>query len=220
MRKTFGTGSFSTLLLAAGLLFYILYRLYDAPVVKTRVSNFLTPADAHVSECATFASFHELPSCDMRAVNHLISNAQSCLQPESHDDKDVIYFHQYLVNTNHSFGIWNSEALSASIKSYIVTQDLNTTKLIIWADLSTIELLLELPVMTTYSQNIIIRYFDYEKEIQGSPLELSEFYSNYTTVLDAMIIDNFSSIVRHLLLWKYGGFYFDNDGKGIAISGH
>jgi hypothetical protein len=178
-------------------------------------SHFSSPRDANDSYCAKLTRFEELPKCDMTSANMILKKAYECLKPSS---QEMVYFHQYLMDTTGNLNqTLNTKGVEASIKSFLITQNLKGTKLIIWTDTQLKPILEALPTVKQFKNYIQVRLFVYEEQIKGSPLEHSDFYSNQANILKYMVIDNFSSIVRYIILWRFGGVYFDNDGKLLLL---
>ena len=170
--------------------------------------NFISNTSQPCYELTQFNKY--ITHCKIWELYGIINKIDTCLKPETLPD--IVYYHQYIVNTKRAVGEWNEQGILASVKSYLTTQNLTNSKLIIWVDKTSINAVKRMGTWRLFPQNIEIRYLDYDKEIKGTPLERSPFFSAYETALNSMRIDNFSSVVRYLLLHNYGGFYFDNDG--------
>ena len=159
-------------------------------------------------DCIRFSDYNALPLCEIQDVLQLVKEASSCLKPPK---DEYIYFHQYIMTYNHEFGLWNINDLLYSIQSFIITQDLNVSKLIVWTKSKLIQKLLKTNAyIKLHSLSIEIRIFDMLKEIKGSPLEFSKFTIAYSSDNRKLYME-YDKIIKYIILWKYSGIYYENN---------
>ena len=91
-----------------------------------------------------------------------------------------------------------------AIKSYIATQDLDRTKLIVWSDYD----ISNQENIQPYKEHLDLRVYDAVEEAKGTPLEGIE---KYTKIQDDHNHYMSSGVLRFLVLYKYGGIYMDMD---------
>lgn len=90
-----------------------------------------------------------------------------------------------------------------AIESFLATQNLNKCKLIVWSDYD----ISDNPRIQAYKNFLDLRVYDPVKEAVGTPLE------NYVNLLQAKDSKYYlqSDLLRILVLYKYGGVWFDMD---------
>jgi hypothetical protein len=200
------------------------------------ITGYIAPAH-HLGECAYF----RFPAYNCRVgeakekLNIVVANG-GCLQPvfeNSPNHVPMLLAHGYMAGDGWLKNPYNILGL----KSFLVTQNLTTSRLIIWTDLEsfhTIEQCMhhavsqpsELksrspdalkchPVVTSFFQTTYnytkVAYLNYTKEIQHTPLAESEFFKVETKVMGSMSTGAFSDVVRNLVLHNYGGLWLDHD---------
>lgn len=109
--------------------------------------------------------------------------------------EDVTNFHIYTeVRTDKEL---------VAIESFLATQNLNKCKLIVWSDYD----ISDNPRIQAYKHLLDLRVYDPVKEAVGTPLE------NYANLLQAKDSKYYlqSDLLRILVLYKYGGVWFDMD---------
>ena len=95
---------------------------------------------------------------------------------------------------------------------WVPSQDLSRTRLILWADNpATIVNSDTRPFFTAFSENIIVRRFDYAAEVVGTPLGGHAYFGSAAAIKASLPAERgmavFSDLVRYLLLHKYGGLW-------------
>jgi hypothetical protein len=91
----------------------------------------------------------------------------------------------------------------AAIESFLATQNLEKCKLIVWSDYD----ISDNPRIQSYKDLLDLRVYDPVKESIGTPLE------NHLSILQAKDSKYYlqSDLLRILVLYKYGGVWFDMD---------
>mgnify|MGYP005815902147 CR=1 FL=1 len=121
----------------------------------------------------------------------------SSIKEEDYDyPEDITYFHVYTE-------IRTPKELMA-IKSYLATQNLQKTKLIVWSDYD----ISEQENIQPYKDLVEFRVYDPRELAKGTPLDGVE--THLTTGGDHNHWMS-SGIMRFLVLYKFGGIYFDMD---------
>lgn len=91
------------------------------------------------------------------------------------------------------------------VKSFIATQNLEKTKLMIWSDYD----ISDHPIITKYKKFVETKVFKREEEAVGTPLE------NHPVWIKGNIFDYkhymLSGLLRFLVTYKYGGVWADMD---------
>lgn len=113
-----------------------------------------------------------------------------------YSNEKLIYFHVYW------YGKLNNKNITC-INSYVKTQNLNKTKLIVWIDKDYYieENLKKIPI----HKNIIIKEYNDMELSKNTPFENKNF------VYQKKFLKFRSDIARILFLYHYGGLYFDFD---------
>jgi len=109
--------------------------------------------------------------------------------------KDITYFHVYSEIKN------DKELLC--IESYLATQNLDKTKLILWSDYD----ISDNELVSPYKHLIEMRIYDFVKESKGTILEGNTDLENANDSKHYMK----SGILRFLVTYKYGGVWLDMD---------
>lgn len=109
------------------------------------------------------------------------------------------YYHVYW------FGNLNNKHLLC-VNSYLATQNLNKTKLIVWLDCENGYNFKNISLIPKHS-NIIINNYNPNHLSKGTPFENKKFIN----IIDPSIIKYRSDLARIMILYKYGGLYFDLD---------
>jgi hypothetical protein len=120
---------------------------------------------------------------------------EKCLERK---DSTLLY-HQVLLVKKSNIGLWNINDYLISIKSWYLTQ--NAGKLIIWTNHNLVlQLFSNNAWIKSRSDKISIQYIDVKKELESSIIK------------DSVIAEEqYQELVKYLILWKYGGFYLDNN---------
>jgi hypothetical protein len=108
----------------------------------------------------------------------------------------------------HTF--WRGKAgvmLSSIIKSYLISQQLDRTKLFVWyeGDLDSSEIV---NIVNANPSNVVLKRFNPRDHIAGTCLENNSYFEQF---LKKHNIANYSDMVRIVLLKKYGGLWVDAD---------
>lgn len=118
------------------------------------------------------------------------------------DEKDYDYPEE--ITPFHVYTEVRTDKELECIKSYLATQNLEKTKLIVWSDYS-IE---DNPLIQPYKDYIDLRVYNPYEVAEGTPVEGIHTYLN-------PIEDNNhwmnSGVLRFLVLYKFGGIYADQD---------
>lgn len=95
------------------------------------------------------------------------------------------------------------------VKSYIATQNLSRTKLIVWYEKKTIISYDIVEKFTSNHNHYNVYFYEYDpdKMAKGTPFEGCDFIN----VTEPKKIKYRSDFARMLILYKYGGLYFDLD---------
>ena len=109
--------------------------------------------------------------------------------------KEVTYFHVY--------SEIKTEKELLCIESYLSTQNLEKTKLILWSDYD----ITSNPLIKPYKDMIELRVYDFNRESKGTILEGNESLENANDTKHYMK----SGILRFLVTYKYGGIWLDMD---------
>ena len=128
---------------------------------------------------------------DYEACNELLKNLN--LEDYDYPDEKVI-FHVYSE-------IKTSKELMA-VKSYLATQDLNKTSMIVWSDYD----ISDNPHIQPYKDLVDFRVYNASEEAVGTPLE-----GNIKLKMKDPKYYLQSDLARILLLYKYGGIWIDMD---------
>lgn len=136
----------------------------------------------------------------------LTSNPQyKCLERV---DSTLLY-HQLLPVHNSNIGLWNIDFYLFSIKAWYLTQ--KNGLLVLWTNNNMVlELFSKNSWVQSHSDSISVKYFDFKRELESSILKDSIFQQEYSKSLKKKRLD-YEKISKYLILWKYGGFYFDNN---------
>jgi hypothetical protein len=110
--------------------------------------------------------------------------------------EEVTYFHVYTE-------VRTPKELMA-IKSYVATQNLEKTKLIVWSDYD----ITEQENIQPYKDLVEFRVYSPEELAKGTPLEGNSTYLNATDDGNHWMS---SGVMRFLVLYKFGGIYYDMD---------
>ena len=89
-----------------------------------------------------------------------------------------------------------------SIKSYLATQSLEHTELVVWSDYD----ISDNPMIQPYKKYITLNVYDPQKEAIGTPLARNKRLKNKDGLYYLQ-----SDLARILLLYKYGGIWYDMD---------
>ena len=108
---------------------------------------------------------------------------------------DITYFHVYS-------DIKNEKELLC-IESYLTTQNMEKTKLILWSDYD----ISDNELIKPYKNLIDMRVYDFDRESKGTILEGNSSLSNAKDTKHYMKSD----ILRFLVTHKYGGVWLDMD---------
>jgi hypothetical protein len=98
----------------------------------------------------------------------------------------------------------NTEKELESIKSYLATQNLDKTELIVWSDYD----ITNQENIQPYKDLVTLKVYSATEEAKGTPLEGK---TKYLTPEDTSRHWMNSGIFRFLVLYKYGGIYYDMD---------
>lgn len=103
-----------------------------------------------------------------------------------------------------------------AIKAYLLTQNLIKTQLWLWTEsIDTIVTDNTRNFFHTFSDVITIKVFSWDEEIKDTPLAGHEYCSNYSHFKLRFDFESFlpgyEDLVRHVLLFTYGGLWIDND---------
>jgi len=109
--------------------------------------------------------------------------------------KDITYFHVY--------SEIKSDKELLCIESYLATQNLDVTKLILWSDYD----ISENKLIAPYKHLIEMRVYSFNEESKGTILEGNENLENANDTKHYMK----SGILRFLVTYKYGGIWLDMD---------
>jgi len=112
--------------------------------------------------------------------------------------EEITYFHVYTE-------VKDSKELLA-IKSYLATQNLEKTRLIVWSDYD----ISYNEDIQPYTDLVEFRVYDPLEESKGTPLEGETFHLNWGHDEDPFHWMR-SGVFRFLVLYKYGGIYMDVD---------
>lgn len=118
--------------------------------------------------------------------------------------KDEDYEYPEEITNFHVYTEAKDEKELESIRSYLATQNLEKTKLIVWSnyDISKQE------NMQPYKDHLDLRVYDDVELAKGTPLEDNKKYLN---VYDDERHWMSSGVMRFLVLYKFGGIYMDMD---------
>ena len=120
----------------------------------------------------------------------------SSIKDEEYDyPENIVYFHVYSEIKN--------EKELLCIESYLATQNLEKTKLVLWSDYDVSDNKLIEP----YKNLIEFKIYDFKHESKGTVLENNEYLSNASDTKYYMK----SGILRFLVTYKYGGVWLDMD---------
>lgn len=108
---------------------------------------------------------------------------------------NITYFHVYSEIKN--------EKELLCIESYLATQDLEKTKLILWSDYD----ISDNELVKPYKDLIDMRVYDFKTESIGTLLENNEYLNGANDTKHYMK----SGILRFLVTYKYGGVWVDMD---------
>lgn len=89
-----------------------------------------------------------------------------------------------------------------AVKSYLATQNLEKTELVIWSDYD----ISDNPLIQPYKKYITLKVYNPQEEAVGTPLARNKRLK----IKDALYYLQ-SDLARILLLYKYGGVWFDMD---------
>ena len=124
-----------------------------------------------------------------------LSFLSSIKNDEYNYPKNITYFHIYSEIKN--------EKELLSIESYLATQNLEKTKLILWSDYD----ISDNKLIEPYKHLIELRIYDFKSESKGTILENNEYLANASDTKYYMK----SGILRFLVTYKYGGIWLDMD---------
>lgn len=177
---------------------------FSGRLMPERLSTAALKPSASCSYFMNASKFDD--ACDPRsAVHHaaLAAAAGGC-QPSGAPEE--LLFHMYSTH----LGNW----VQLMVKAWALTQDLRRSKLIIWLPSAEVDKHTGNSMLTSLDPHVSLKAFDYQKEIAGTPLELSAHFNNQTKILegmDDMRLTSFSDIIRLVLLHNYGGVWLDSD---------
>ena len=118
--------------------------------------------------------------------------------------KDEDYDYPDEVTPFHVYTEAKDEKELESIRSYLATQNLEKTKLIVWSDYD----ISEQENIKPYKDHLDLRIYNPLELAKGTPLEDNEKYLN---VYDDDRHWMSSGVMRFLVLYKFGGIYMDMD---------
>lgn len=108
----------------------------------------------------------------------------------------------------------NPQGNLIAIKAYLLTQNLFKTELWLWTDdPSKIMTGDTKPLLETFSDVVRVKKFVWDDEIKGTPLENDDYFGNHFQVRSDFegFLAGYGDLVRHLLLYNYGGLWIDSD---------
>ena len=153
--------------------------------------------------------------CDMTEADKWIRLAaercQDCLS--DHDicrDEPLLIVHMYLASLDRL----NWQANLLSIKAFLLTQDLGRTRLWVWTEqVDQIITAQTKSFFDTFDDVVLVKQLAWQSEIKGTPLSKHKYFANSTQLnIDfGDYIAGFADLVRHVLLYKYGGLWIDTD---------
>eukprot|EP00931_Biecheleriopsis_adriatica_P064376 TRINITY_DN39167_c0_g1_i1.p1 TRINITY_DN39167_c0_g1~~TRINITY_DN39167_c0_g1_i1.p1 ORF type:complete len:642 (+),score=110.43 TRINITY_DN39167_c0_g1_i1:89-2014(+) len=112
----------------------------------------------------------------------------------------------------HTYWHGNYSSMPAlSAKSFLVTQDLNRIRPVLWLDSSTPEITAEMHTLEKHG--LEIRLFNFSEEAKGTPFEhvWKKFIRKFEKQQHWPAERTKSDLVRYILLFKHGGLWFDSD---------
>ena len=147
--------------------------------------------------------------------NKIYSNVDYCLDYFSNLDlePDETFWSQYSMKNPYYFHVyWYGEIERKQllcINSYLATQDLSRTKLIIWIDYQIVHFNNKNKYLDKLQnhRNILIKTYNPFRMSDNTLLEGNDFI----IISDSNLIKYRSDIARVLILYHYGGVYFDLD---------
>ena len=101
-----------------------------------------------------------------------------------------------------------------AIKAYLMTQNLFKTQLWLWTDdPAKITTDSTKQLLDTFSDVVTVKKFVWDDEIQGTPLQDDEYFGNHFQVRSDFetFLAGYGDLVRHILLYNYGGLWIDSD---------
>ena len=113
----------------------------------------------------------------------------------------------YLDKTN-----WQGNLVA--LKAYLLTQDLHKTQLWLWTDHPSHIVNDDTKAFfDTFTDVITVKLFDWDAEIEDTPWVDDVYFGNHFQVKSDFesFPPGYSDLVRHLLLYKHGGFWVDSD---------
>jgi hypothetical protein len=102
----------------------------------------------------------------------------------------------------HIYSEIRTEKELMAIKSYLATQNLDKTELIVWSDFD----ISDNPLIQPYKKYVTFKVYDPIKEAVGTPLK-----GNKKLKMKDPLYYLQSDLARILLLYKYGGVWYDMD---------
>lgn len=101
-----------------------------------------------------------------------------------------------------------------AIKGYLLTQNLLKTQLWLWTDsIDTVVNDDTRSFFHTFSDVVTVKTFNWNDEIEDTPLAGHAYFSNYTRLRSDFedFLAGYGDLVRHVLLYNYGGLWIDTD---------
>jgi len=138
---------------------------------------------------------------DIERTPELYTDYKKCLSfLQTIDDEDYEYPNE--LTYFHVYSEFKNEREFLALKSFFATQNLDHCELVVWSDWD----ISNDPLIAPYKDLALFNVYDPYSEAIGTPLE----NHSHLTARDSLHYMQ-SDLLRILLLWKYGGVWFDMD---------
>ena len=133
-----------------------------------------------------------------------VSSHNICVNPPK------LTIHMYLAYLDKT----NWEGNFVALRAYLLTQNLHTTQLWLWTD-HPAQIINDdtRPFFEMFSDVITVKEFVWDTEIEDTPLADDPYFGNHFQVRSDFedFLAGYGDLVRHLLLYNYGGLWVDTD---------
>lgn len=183
-------------------------------VERAEVCDFFTRGDKDVKALQRGNWGNNEGLCTQPHTLEMFSTAARICE-SCQDGKDVckrkppLLFHSYLDKLHETR--WKANLLC--LKSYLMTQDLSTTRYIMWVP--SYDVLLSNPEVReffrAFQKNIRLRQVRWDRLIANTPFAGHPFFSDEQKLLTSLHKAVYADLLRLLALHKLGGVWVDND---------
>jgi hypothetical protein len=139
--------------------------------------------------------------CDLKRCGSFSQISADCIPIDhKYSKENLLYYHTYWRNGMHYM-------LTLQIKSYLVTQPLEYTKMVVWSEEKLSHPDLQ-ELKNKYPNNVIFKILNFSKLAEGTCMHKNPVFAKF---MQTIRIQMKSDVVRVMLLNRYGGVWADTD---------